>query len=94
MTTKEPEDLFMQKLCDQKHAEIDRRIAVVETSLQLNFERIYTKINTETLLWASKAAESAKRPGWATLAIITFLSCLSVGLIVAALFQDAHAVMK
>lgn len=74
---------YDQRLCDTKHIEQDRRIGSLEATLKDNLERLYTKMDEETLAWAHKAVETAQRPGWAQLAIIAFLSSLSVGLIVA-----------
>ena len=80
------DDCIDPDVCELKHAELDRRLTTVEVSLQSNFERMYTKIETQTLHWAEQAADNAKRPGWAALAIITVLSSLTVGLSVAAVF--------
>ena len=83
-------DGFDQRLCDKMHAEQDRRMTAVEAAhseLQAkvdgNLGKMYAKIEQETLVYANKAIEMAKRPGWATVAVIGFLSSLSVGLLVA-----------
>lgn len=78
------DDCIDPDVCELKHAEIERRLGTVEVSMANNLERMYTKIETQTLYWAEQAANNAKRPGWATLAIITVLSSLCVGLAVAA----------
>ena len=80
----EKDDCIDPEVCELKHTALDRRMANVEASLQNNFERMYTKIETQTLYWAEQAANNAKRPGWAALAIIALLSSLCVGLAVAA----------
>lgn len=74
---------FHEEICTEKHKTVevkleehDRRISVVEKSLQDNFVRVYDKLDKQTLHWAEEAAENAKRPGWATTAIITVLTAL------------------
>lgn len=81
------DDCIDPEVCELQHRELDRRLTNVEVSLSSNFERMYTKIETQTLHWAKQAAENAKRPGWATLAIITVLSSLCVGLITSAAYR-------
>lgn len=77
-------DEYEPDVCRVKHTELDRRMTSVESSLQRNFDRMYEKIETQTLHWAKEAADNAKRPGWATTVLISLLSALCVGLAVAA----------
>lgn len=72
-----------EDLCTRIHLDVDRRLSSVETSLNSNLERLHEKLDKQTLSWAQKATDNAKRPGWAVVAIIGFLSSLSVGLLVA-----------
>jgi hypothetical protein len=88
---KEP---YNPEACTITHAAINRRVDTVEvkqSELEKKFdshlEKLYVKIESETLAFATKAIEASRRPGWATVAIIGFLSSLSVGLLVAAAYQ-------
>jgi hypothetical protein len=67
-------DDMAQKLCDSKHADLDRRISGVETTLAENLKKLYDKID-----------EFGKRPTWSVSVIITVLSSSCVGLLVLAL---------
>ena len=73
-------DSFDPRLCEEKHTNIERRVGNLEESLNENFQRVYDKVETQTLVWAQKATENARRPGWATTVIITLLSSGFVGL--------------
>lgn len=77
------------EVCIITHRDLSRRVDAVEGNqeeLEKKFdshlEKLYIKIETETLAFATKAIEASRRPGWATLSIVSFLSALSVGLIV------------
>lgn len=76
-----------EEICEIKHRELDRRLIGLEVSLQSELKDLYAKIDGQTLVWAERAAEFAKRPGWATLTIITVLSSITCGLIVASAFK-------
>ena len=77
------------EVCVVTHRDLTRRVETVETvqdDLEKKFDghlnKLYMKIETETLNFANKAIEASQRPGWATLTIVAALSSLSVGLIV------------
>ena len=71
---------FDPRLCEEKHTNIERRVGTLEESLNVNFQRVYDKVEQQTLIWAEKATENARRPGWAMLTIISILSTVSGGL--------------
>uniref|UniRef100_A0A6M3XVQ8 Uncharacterized protein n=1 Tax=viral metagenome TaxID=1070528 RepID=A0A6M3XVQ8_9ZZZZ len=73
-------ETFDSRLCGEKHTNIDRRLGTLEESLNVNFQRVYDKVETQTLIWAEKATENARRPGWAALTLISILSTISGGL--------------
>jgi hypothetical protein len=83
------DDCVDPEVCIVTHRDLTRRIDVVETSqsaldkkFDSHLEKLYVKIETETLSFATKAIDASKRPGWAAVSIIAFLSSLSVGLLV------------
>jgi len=81
------DDCIDPEVCELQHRELDRRMTNMEGALHTNFDKMYSKIETQTLHWAEQAANNAKRPGWATLALITLLSSLCVGMAVAAVYH-------
>jgi len=87
MADEKVSDCIDPEICELQHRELDRRLTKVETSFSSNIERMYAKIETQTLYWAEKAADNAKRPGWAQLTIITLLSSLCVGMTVASVYR-------
>ena len=70
----------LKEVCDRTHDELDRRIHSIETSLKDNLDRLYNKFDRETLIWAEKAVEHAKRPSMSTMFVVSFLSSATAGL--------------
>jgi hypothetical protein len=79
------QDGILREVCDQRYADICRRVGNMETMLQNNLEKLYgridevgNKINAETLVMA-------RRPGWGTTILVSFFSSSTVALLVLAL---------
>lgn len=86
--------VFNSELCEAKHGEQGRRLSDIEADvvqlehkIDSNLAKVYAKIESETLRFAEIAVNASRRPGWAVTVIISFLSALSVGLIVKAVLR-------
>lgn len=60
---------FDPQFCEIRHADLDRRISVVETSIKDNLTRIYDKLDS-----------MGQRPSWAVTVIVTLLTSGCVGM--------------
>ena len=62
---------FDSQLCEVRHADLGRRVAVVETTIKDNLVRIYDKLDS-----------MGQRPTWAVAVIVSLLSSGCIGMAV------------
>lgn len=60
---------FDSQLCEVRHTDLDRRVAVVETTIKDNLIRIYDKLDS-----------MGKRPTWAVAVVLTLLTSACTGM--------------
>lgn len=70
---------FNEELCNERHIVLATRVTDVEKKLSDNLEKIYKKLEENYEMFITLSG----KPGWATVIIISSLTALSTGLIVA-----------